>query len=45
MTNLKLSKYLNYLDYDCTDEINEPAITYPFIGPLSKTRPLPNFYK
>ena len=25
-----LSPYLNYLDYDCTDEINEPAITYPF---------------
>jgi superfamily II RNA helicase len=30
MSKPQLSTYLNYLDYDCTDKISEPAITYPF---------------
>lgn len=27
---MELSKFMNYLDYDCTDTIDDPAITYPF---------------
>ena len=27
---MELSKFMNYLDYDCIDTIDNPAITYPF---------------